>query len=54
MPETLSSLIRPEQGPLLPTFERLAPPPPLNLVAAEIEARSRPGDVVVDLFGRGG
>ena len=54
MPETLSSLIRPEQGPLLPTFERLAPPPPLNVVAAEIEARSRPGDVVVDLFGRGG
>ena len=35
-------------------FERLAPPPPLNVVAAEIEARSRPGDVVVDLFGRGG
>ena len=54
MSETLSSLIRPEQGPVLPTFERLAPPPPLNVVAAEIEARSRPGDVVVDLFGRGG
>ncbi len=54
MPETLSSLIRPELGPVLPTFERLAPPPPLNVVAAEIEARSRPGDVVVDLFGRGG
>ncbi len=54
MPETLSSLIRPEQGPTLPTFERLAPPPPLNVVAAEIEGRSRPGDVVVDLFGRGG
>lgn len=53
MPETLSSLIRPERGPVLPTFERLAPPPPLNLVAAEIEARSRPGDVIVDLFGRG-
>ncbi|HXQ95380.1 MAG TPA: hypothetical protein VN800_00520 [Candidatus Acidoferrales bacterium] len=54
MSQTLSSLIRPEQGPVLPTFERLAPPPPLNVVAAEIEARSRPGDVVVDLFGRGG
>jgi hypothetical protein len=54
MPETLSSLIRPEPGPVLPAFERLAPPPPLNVVAAEIEARSRPGDVVVDLFGRGG
>ena len=53
MAETLSSLIRPERGPVLPTFERLALPPPLNLVAAEIEARSRPGDVVVDLFGRG-
>ncbi|MDA8202975.1 MAG: hypothetical protein M0Z49_09470 [Chloroflexi bacterium] len=54
MPETLSSLIHPEPGPTLGTFERLAPPAPLNVVAAEIEARSRPGDVVVDLFGRGG
>ena len=53
MAETLSSLIRPEQGPVLPDLDRLAPPPPLNRVAAEIEARTRPGDVVVDLFGRG-
>ena len=54
MPETLSSLIHPEPGPILSTFERVAPPAPLNVIAAEIEARSRPGDVVVDLFGRGG
>ena len=53
MAETLSSLIRPEQGPVLPDFDRLAPPPPLNRVAAEVEARTRPGDIVVDLFGRG-
>jgi hypothetical protein len=54
MAETLSSLIRPEQGPVLPGFDRLAPPPPLNRVAAEVEARTRAGDIVVDLFGRGG
>jgi hypothetical protein len=53
MAETLPSLIRPEQGPVLPGFGRLAPPPPLNRVVAEVEARTRPGDVVLDLFGRG-
>jgi hypothetical protein len=54
MPEPLSSLIRPDHGPSLPALDRFAPPPPLNLVVAEIEARSTPGDVVVDLHGRGG
>jgi hypothetical protein len=54
MAEPLSSLIRPEMGPSLPSLARLAPPPPLNLIAAEIESRSGPGDVVVDLHGRGG
>jgi hypothetical protein len=54
MPESSATLMRPEQGPALPSFERLAPSPPLNLVAAEIESRTRPGDVVLDLFGRGG
>jgi hypothetical protein len=53
MAETLSSLIRPEQAPVLPDLDHLAPPPPLNRVAAEVEARTRPGDIVVDLFGRG-
>ena len=38
----------------LPAFDRLAPPPPPDTVAARIEAQSSPGDVVVDLFGRGG
>lgn len=54
MAEPLSSLIRPEMGPSLPSLARLAPPPPLNLIAAEIESRSGPGDIVVDLHGRGG
>jgi hypothetical protein len=54
MSEPLSSLIRPDHGPSLPALDRFAPPPPLNLVVAEIEARSMPGDVVVDLHGRGG
>jgi len=38
----------------LPAFDRIAPPPPPDLVGALIEGRSEPGDVVVDLFGRGG
>jgi hypothetical protein len=43
-----------DAGPTLPVFERLAPPPPPALVARRIEALSRPGDIVVDLHGRGG
>jgi hypothetical protein len=39
---------------LLPIFERFAPPPPDNVVGAEIAARSAPGDVVIDIHGRGG
>ena len=54
MVDSLSSLIRPHRGPVLPALERLAPPPPDNLVAAEIEARTAPGDIVVELHGRGG
>lgn len=38
----------------LPAFDRLAPPPSPDMVGARIEAQSQPGDVVVDLFGRGG
>jgi hypothetical protein len=38
----------------LPAFERLASPPPPDLVGAAIERHSGPGDVVVDLHGRGG
>ncbi|MBA3796163.1 MAG: hypothetical protein H0X20_02900 [Chloroflexi bacterium] len=53
MAEPLSPLIRPHRGPILPVFERLAPPPPENLVAAEIEARTSSGDVVIELHGRG-
>src|SRR5690349_23473640 len=47
-------LSRAEPGFTLPAFERLAPPPARELVDARIEAGSEPGDVVADLFGRGG
>lgn len=54
MRESVSSLLRPEPAPTLPPFDRLAPSPPLNLLAAQIEAFTSAGDVVVDLHGRGG
>ena len=38
----------------LPFFERLAPAPSPAIVSARIELHSGPGDVVADLFGRGG
>ncbi len=38
----------------LPAFEKAAPPPPPGLVAARIDLHSSSGDVVADLFGRGG
>ena len=54
MADPLSSLIRPDAGPQLPAFERFAPPPPDNVVVAELAARTAPGDVVIDTHGRGG
>ncbi|MFZ5854619.1 MAG: hypothetical protein ACOYXS_08990 [Chloroflexota bacterium] len=47
-------VLRSEPGFSLPAFERIAPPPPPDQVAAWIEAASRPGDVVLDLNSRGG
>jgi hypothetical protein len=47
-------LSRAEPGFTLPALERLAPPPAPELVDARIEANSAPGDIVADLFGRGG
>ncbi|HET7029281.1 MAG TPA: hypothetical protein VFI34_02125 [Candidatus Limnocylindrales bacterium] len=47
-------LVRAEPGFSLPFFDRLAPPPPPGLVAGRIEALSKPGDIVLDLAGRGG
>jgi len=41
MADPLSSLIRPNLGPQLPAFERFAPPPPDNVVAAELAAGTR-------------
>ena len=43
-----------EPGFSLPAFERSAPPPQPALVASRIELHSSAGDVVADLFGRGG
>src|SRR6478672_1760596 len=43
-----------EPGHSLPIFDRLAPPPPPGIVAAQIDLHTGPGDVVVDLAGRGG
>jgi len=40
--------------PCLPFFERLAPPGPADDYVAEIEAWTKPGEVVLDLNGRGG
>jgi hypothetical protein len=45
---------RAEPGFTLPAFERLAPPPPPDIVVARLEANSAPGDIVADLHGRGG
>src|SRR5262249_59067359 len=47
-------LSRPEPGFTLPAFERLAPPPPPDLVIGRLEANSAPGHIVADLHGRGG
>lgn len=47
-------LLRAEPGFSLPAFEKFAPPPPPALIGARIEAASAPGEVVLDLFGRGG
>jgi hypothetical protein len=45
---------RVETGYSLPAFDRLAPAPAAALLAARIEAHTGPGDIVVDLAGRGG
>lgn len=49
-----SSYPNPDPAPALPIYDRLLPAPPSALVAARIEAHSGAGDVVADLFGRGG
>ena len=49
-----ASLVRAEPGFSLPFFDRLAPAPPPALVAARLETHTGPGDIVLDLHGRGG
>lgn len=44
----------PQPGYSLPVFDRIAPAPPPAVVAGRIELHTGPGDVVADLFGRGG
>lgn len=46
--------VRAEPGFSLPAFARLAPPPPPDIIAARIETHTSPGDVIIDLHGRGG
>jgi hypothetical protein len=43
-----------QPGYSLPVFDRIAPGPTPSIVAARIELHTGPGDVVADLFGRGG
>ncbi len=43
-----------QPGYSLPVFDRIAPAPPPGVVAARVELHTGPGDVVADLFGRGG
>src|SRR6476661_4969260 len=54
MADPLPSVFRPTPAPTLSIFERLAPPPPENVIAFELNGRTVPGDVVIDLHGRGG
>jgi hypothetical protein len=42
------------RGPRLPALERLSPVPDLGTIADEIAARTKAGDVVLELHGRGG
>jgi hypothetical protein len=53
-----SAATNPEPGlasvPTLPAFERLAPPADAAEFVAAIEAWTKPGEVVLDLNGRGG
>ena len=42
------------RGPRLPALERLSPVPDMAAIAAEIGSRTKPGDVVLELHGRGG
>jgi hypothetical protein len=54
MADPLPSVFRPTPAPTLSIFERLAPPPPENVIALELNSRTVPGDVIIDLHGRGG
>jgi hypothetical protein len=42
------------RGPRLPALDRLSPVPDMASVGAQIASRTKPGDVVLELHGRGG
>ena len=54
MADQRQPLPTPVHGPRLSAFERLAPSPDMAAVRAQIESRTKAGDVVLELHGRGG
>jgi len=54
MPDPQKLPRNPIGAPLLPALERLAPAPEMASLAAQIATRTRAGDVVLELHGRGG
>lgn len=54
MPQPPPTLRVAESGPGLPVFDRLAPPPPLDLLVAALESATRAGEIVADPHSRGG
>ena len=54
MPDPQKPPRNPGVRPLLPALERLAPAPEMAALATQIATRTRPGDVVLELHGRGG
>jgi hypothetical protein len=54
MADPQKPLKTPARGPSLPALERLAPAPDLDALRSQIESRTKAGEVVLELHGRGG